>query len=403
MTTNQQNNAAQVFWSEQMQKYPGVYAALLILRGVCSYIAVACDYIFNGHVILGAARWAITVGGRVATSILFFAALWVAGRSTEPLSMAHMLAIIPGGIKASQVDHLAILAFTLLPEVLLLGAGLTTIDQWVLVRRKGGINWVWAFIYSPFTAVFLGIAIYTFTSFITGSGAGMSVTGKADTATVIRALAGWGYALLELIHAGVSQRYGHADNANTPAQPTIDIQALINDALTAQAATYDQRMQQLASDQQSQIASLTGSLQALQLASPAPASIDVEALSEAIIRKVEAINEARFEALHEAAMKQTIVVSEAPAQRQIEAPKPRREAKNEAKQRTSNIVTLRQPNANPTEKRASVYRLSDNGEALSSYEIADQTGIPVSTVQRYLKERRKAQIEADSEATGTDL
>ena len=38
----------------------------------------------------------------------------------------------------------------------------------------------------------------------------ISAAGKADGATLIRALAGWSYALLELIHAGVGTRYSNA-------------------------------------------------------------------------------------------------------------------------------------------------------------------------------------------------
>src|SRR6266567_105494 len=196
-------SAARRFWDEQMEKHPKIH-------GVLSILASVFDYVFNGHIILGAAKWAITVGGRIATSILFFAALWVAGRSTEPVSLAHLLSYLPFiGVKAPQVDHVAILSFTLLPEILLLGAGLTTIEQWVGVKRQGGLYWIWALIYSPLTAVFLGIAIYTFTSFLANGSASVviSATGKADGATLIRALAGWSYALLELLHAGVGARY----------------------------------------------------------------------------------------------------------------------------------------------------------------------------------------------------
>src|SRR5450755_2457945 len=208
-------SAARLFWDQQMEKHPKIH-------GVLSILASVFDYVFNGHIILGAAKWAITVGGRIATSILFFAALWVAGRSTEPASLAHVLTSLPFiGVKAPQVDHAAILSFTLLPEILLLGAGLTTIEQWVGVKRQGGLYWIWALIYSPLTIVFLGIAVYTFTSFLANGSASVviSATGKADGATLIRALAGWSYALLELIHAGVGTRYSNAAAEATPTAP----------------------------------------------------------------------------------------------------------------------------------------------------------------------------------------
>src|SRR5260370_38028446 len=103
--------------------------------------------------------------------------------------------------------------------ILLLGAGLTTIEQWVGVKRQGGLYWIWALIYSPLTAVFLGIAIYTFTSFLANGSASVviSATGKADSATLIRALAGWSYALLELLHAGVGIPHSNAASEATSA------------------------------------------------------------------------------------------------------------------------------------------------------------------------------------------
>lgn len=225
-------SAARQFWEEQMEKYPKIY-------GILSILASVFGYVFNGHIVLGAAKWGITVGGRIATSILFFAALWVAGRSTEPASLAHLLNYIPLiHMTASQVDHIAILSFTLLPEILLLGAGLTTIEQWVGVKRQGGLYWIWALLYSLLTAVFLGIAIYTFISFLVNGSASvvMSATGKADGATLIRALTGWSYALLELLHAGVGARYSSATAETTPTIPQIDIQATISQAISELAA-----------------------------------------------------------------------------------------------------------------------------------------------------------------------
>ena len=124
-------SAARLFWDQQMEKYPKIH-------GVLSILASVFDYVFNGHIILGAAKWAITVGGRIATSILFFAALWVAGRaslSPWPTCSTYLPFFT---VKAPQVDHVAILSFTLLPEILLLGAGLTTIEQWVESSARAG-------------------------------------------------------------------------------------------------------------------------------------------------------------------------------------------------------------------------------------------------------------------------
>jgi hypothetical protein len=129
LTPETEHSAARQFWEDQMAQHPK-------LHGVLSILASVFGYVFNGHIVLGAAKWGITVGGRIATSILFFAALWVAGRSTEPASLAHVLTYFPLiHLKAPQVDHLAILSFTLLPEILLLGADLFAADRRVPGHR----------------------------------------------------------------------------------------------------------------------------------------------------------------------------------------------------------------------------------------------------------------------------
>jgi hypothetical protein len=170
-----------------------------------------------------------------------------------------------------------------------------------------------------------------------------------------------------------------------------------------------------------QMIGLTAHLMQTTLASIPP--VDVEALTEAITRRVEAENTARFEAMHhqleatseaitrqveatsearveakirelEARMRQRVTVSEAAEPPQM-APKPTRET-------PLRMLPLRQAGAPLTEKRVAVYRLIEQDDNLSSYAISEQTGIPVSTVQRYLKDWKTRLNEAESEATGTD-
>lgn len=126
-----------------------------------------------------------------------------------------------------------------------------------------------------------------------------------------------------------------------------------------------------------------------------------EAASEAKMRQMVASLEASYEAKYatlvrqqEALVRQQVTVSEALQTRQIEAPTRRSEVPHKAPQ---NVLPMRQTNPASADRRSTVYRLADGPEQLSSYEIAARTGVPVSTVQRYLKDRR----EAESEATGT--
>lgn len=160
--------------------------------------------------------------------------------------------------------------------------------------------------------------------------------------------------------------YGHIIHSikvdEHPAQPHDDphVQPAFQHALAEMQATFEHRLQQS------------------------------EAASEAKIASMVRQSEARFEAF----VRQRVTVSEAKS----EAPNPRHEAPAEARPLPQNVRLLKQPEAALTEKRAAVYRLAEQDTSLSSYAIAEQTRIPVSTVQRYLRERR----EASSEATGTD-
>ena len=109
--------------------------------------------------------------------------------------------------------------------------------------------------------------------------------------------------------------------------------------------------------------------------------------------------EARFEAL----MRQQVTASHEAR----EAPQNPREAKKPASQRNheanTKVLTLRQRDAIPTEKRAAVYALLDMDNRLSSYEIAEKTGYPPSTIQRYMKEWKVRQAEAVNEASNTAM
>lgn len=371
-------NAARQFWNAQMEKHPKVH-------GVVSILASVCGYIFNGHIVLGAAKWAITVGGRVATSILFFAALWVAGRSTEPISLAHVLNYLPLiHLSAPQVDHLAILSFTLLPEVLLLGAGLTTIEQWVGVKRHGGLYWVWALIYSVLTALFLGITIYTFTSFLVNGSASVviSANGKADGATLIRALTGWSYALLELLHAGVGARYGSSTEEATPTCPAV--QTLISQAVEELATRLQddqaRRFGELAQQQEQ------GLLTALQECKASVPSIPSDILLEAVSAVCETLLPEKLDTL----LKEQVSVSSRPETLHMAGV---RNVSRSRKRNTSPKKGAAPAQVHPAgedEPETVVYRLLAEDASRTHRTIAKMTGIPDTTVyrirKRYLEE-----------------
>ncbi len=97
-------------------------------------------------------------------------------------------------------------------------------------------------------------------------------------------------------------------------------------------------------------------------------------------------------------MRQPILLSEA----STEVYEAKRTCRSEAKrlaspsstQASTKVLTLQQRYTVPTEKRAAVYALLETDQRLSSYEIAEQTGYPPSTIQRYMKDWKARQAEA---------
>jgi len=163
-------------------------------------------------------------------------------------------------------------------------------------------------------------------------------------------------------------------------------QPALQQAITDLQMNVEQRLAEISTEQSRMLASL-------QQVPPASPAIDYEAITEAVTRNLEA----RFEA----ALRQKTVISEAPEARQIEAAKPRHEAKHEARRRgrdASNIVTLRQASAGATDKRAAVYALLAAGDQRSSYQLAPIIGCSAATIQRYMKDWKAERDEAAHEA-----
>ncbi len=115
----------------------------------------------------------------------------------------------------------------------------------------------------------------------------------------------------------------------------------------------------------------------------------VQAQTHAILTELQAV-EARFETL----VRQQVTT--------LEARREARDAKKRASPRhteaSTKVLPLRQRDVVPTEKRAAVYALIDTDNRLSSYEIAEQTGYPPPTIQRYMKDWKAKQTEAACEA-----
>jgi len=170
----------------------------MLTRGARTALA-AFYYTVNGHIIVDFGRWLILYCGRVSETAMLLATLWVTGTFVAP-DLTNKL-----GATALTLSSLSLIAFSLLPEVILFSAIITTYQHWQNVyqseHRAGPVTW--AVLYTLPTAMFFGMTVYTICSFVGEHGHIQQATGAA---LVLRCLAGWFYSLVGLIHAGINKR-----------------------------------------------------------------------------------------------------------------------------------------------------------------------------------------------------
>jgi hypothetical protein len=175
--------------------------------------------------------------------------------------------------------------------------------------------------------------------------------------------------------------------------PSADVSARL-DAYSEQLRLVQAEMQRQAREVQGSVSTLVHSVVQAQTHTLLSELQAGEARVEALVRQ----QLTDFEAHHEA--------REAHKTRQSEAPTAPREAKKPVSPRhtgaSTKVLSLRQRDVVPTEKRAAVYALLDTDSRLSSYEIAEQTGYPPSTIQRYMKDWKAKQTEAESRAENNE-
>src|SRR5258708_39544834 len=193
LRTRPTENAARDVWQAFVRHHPRLYGSLCILSDCCGYVV-------NGHAIVALVQWMVQVAGRVAESALLLATLYVTLNN-----VAHTLLswILPANT-INALNYLSLLAFSLLPELIVATAITITVDHWtMLVRNRSWRNpaWVWAMLYSLPTATFVVMTISTllgFVQIVAVSGVPAQATG---TALTLRLLAGWSYAMVEILFA----------------------------------------------------------------------------------------------------------------------------------------------------------------------------------------------------------
>ena len=184
-------------------------------------------------------------------------------------------------------------------------------------------------------------------------------------------------------HAIHALREEYGDSAITIKEAS-ELQERI-EALTTELAQARQDLQQQVREIHASVSPLVRSV--------------VQSHAHSVMSELQAV-EARFEAQMK---QQHIALTEAVCALQSEARTTPHEATQPASSRkteaTVKLLSLKQRTAAPNKKRAAVYALLESNQSLSSYEIAEQTGYPPSTIQRYMRDWKTRQSEATDTAS----
>jgi len=139
-THETKKSAARQFWDEQMEKHP-------TLHGILSILSSIVEFFLGDHFIVRLGHKVALTGGVIAETSLLFATLWV----TADYTIAAFLKKFMSADLMSSFSSLSQAAFSLLPEIILASAIVTTIHHWKLASTNWqSKHWIWA---SLFTAI----------------------------------------------------------------------------------------------------------------------------------------------------------------------------------------------------------------------------------------------------------
>ncbi len=188
-------SAARALWERQARKHPGV-------AGFIGTINACLHFFIDGHAIVALGHWLVVTAGRIAETALLLATLWVTAANVAPDLVTGAL----GSPMVQMISGLALIAFSLLPEIIVFSAIVTSFQHWQKFfrdRRAANAEWLWGILYTLPTGMFIALTVITISSFVTSEGAVAHATGVA---LVARCLSGWFYSLVELVAASLGRR-----------------------------------------------------------------------------------------------------------------------------------------------------------------------------------------------------
>lgn len=189
---------ATIYATEQEEKQPWYVWLYTMIAGLFHYIV-------SGQWIVDIVRWMIKTAGTVSESAFLLATVYVTINT-----VAHLLVswLLPDNIIVT-LNQVSVIAFSVLPELIVASAIKVTIDHWLMVLKnhKRVDCWAWAILYTLPTLVFLAMTIITICSFVTleanqASAVAFQATGLM---LVIRCLSGWWYGMVQILFVAIGK------------------------------------------------------------------------------------------------------------------------------------------------------------------------------------------------------
>src|SRR6266853_317601 len=151
---------ALAFWTRQMEKHPNV-------RGVLSILGSLLGFFVNGHVIVSLGHWVVMVSGRIAEKAMLFAVIWLTIDYIAYDFLSKQIATT-----ASMLSTISLLALTLLPEIILYSAVVTSLTYWFTFFRERTKLWslAWAILYTITTVLFCAMTVVMICSLASSGG-----------------------------------------------------------------------------------------------------------------------------------------------------------------------------------------------------------------------------------------
>lgn len=296
--------------SEQaMAAGPDVYAKRIIaswlqvpfIHFFYSLLYIVFDYVFGGHIVVKNWQKLLVKTGYISEGALGVAGVWAL---VNHVAIIHNL-LASNPLTKQIIDPMngfMMAAFTLIPDLILASAILMTFARWADCRPKEGrvVAVLWALLYSGCTITFFCLTIYTLSTVgsVASSGDITKVIYASGTELQIRVISSFIYSLSEVIYAHTHK--GHNSASFQPAKPpapVLDVEAIVNKALTEQTAKNEQVMRDLAEQQHTEIQRLLVQVDELKQRPETPQIAAHVVSEETIVNTIMKQLEDRFETL----------------------------------------------------------------------------------------------------------